>query len=68
MSTLRIRISLVRYKMLESVGNGEPRDWIYRPDKKLKEEIERMRKCAAVHPPRPFEYRLNPAGFFLKCC
>jgi hypothetical protein len=57
---------MVQYKMLEPEREGPDTDWIYRPDAKLDSEIRRMQKFARNHSPRPFEYRLNPAVFYLK--
>ena len=58
----RQNVVMLQYKMLEPHDS----DWIYRPDKKLKEEIARMRRFATAHPPGPNEYRLNPQVFYLK--
>jgi hypothetical protein len=66
LNATRQNIVMLQYKMLEpSRGDGET-DWIYRPDRKLEDEIKRMRKFAVLHPPGPYEYRLNPAVFYLK--
>jgi hypothetical protein len=64
----RQNIVMLQYKMLDNVqinSDGDT-DWIYRPDAKLVEEIQRMRKFAIAHPSGPHEYRLNPDVFYLK--
>lgn len=63
----RQNIVMVQYKMLEPhIAEGEDKDWIYRPDSKLDDEIARMRKFSMQHPSRPHEYRLNPQVYYLK--
>jgi hypothetical protein len=63
----RQNIVMLQYKMLEPLRrDGADNDWIYRPDASLDREIDRMRKFALAHPPRPHEYRLNPAVFYFK--
>ncbi len=62
----RQNIVMVQYKMLEPEREEGETDWIYRPDAKLDSEIRRMQKFALEHPPGPYEYRLNPAVFYLK--
>lgn len=63
----RQNIIMVQYKMLEPYETkGEQKDWIYRPDNKLDDEIARMRKFSAEHPLKPHEYRLNPQVYYLK--
>ena len=59
-------IALVQYKMLTAQGMGEERDWVYRPDEQLAEEIKRMETFAVEHKPGELEYRLNPGAFYLK--
>ena len=67
LNAVRQNIVMLQYKMLEpSRRENAKTDWIYRPDDQLTEEIRRMERFAAVHPPGPHEYRLNPAVFFLK--
>lgn len=66
LNATRQNIVMLQYKMLEPSRSDDETDWIYRPDKKLEAEIKRMRKFAALHPPGPHEYRLNPAVFYLK--
>ena len=63
----RENIVMVQYKMLEphSPKDGD-KDWVYRPDNKLDDEIGRMKKFSKEHPPKAYEYRLNPQVFFLK--
>jgi hypothetical protein len=58
---------MVQYKMLEPNRlAGEPTDWLYRPDSKMADEVERMRRFSRTHTPGPFEYRLNHEVFYLK--
>ena len=60
-------IVMLQYKMLEPVDvDDEKTDWIYRPDSKFDDEIDRMRRFRKGLPPDPYDYRLNPAVFFLK--
>jgi hypothetical protein len=61
-------IVMLQYKMLEpSRKNAADTDWIYpATDKKLEEQISRMKKFTAEHSPGPLEYRLNPAVFYFK--
>lgn len=63
----RRNIVMVQYKMLEPSRTGAAdKDWIYRPDPDLDEQIRRMRKFTKTHRPAGREYRLNPAVFYLK--
>lgn len=62
----RQNIVMLQYKMLESTKDEDEADWIYRPDAKLNGQIRQMRKFAIDNKPGPFEYRLNPAVFYLK--
>lgn len=59
----RLNIAMVQYKMLEFEGKG---NWVYRPDRQLEKEMRRMEAFTADNEPGEFEYRLNPAAFFLK--
>jgi hypothetical protein len=60
-------IVMLQYKMLEPITTEENfNDWIYRPDAKLDSEIRRMRKFIKEGITDPFEYRFNPATFYLK--
>ncbi len=60
-------IVMLQYKMLEPVQNdNKDTDWIYRPNQKLDDEIGRMKTFAVNQSPKPHEYRMNPAVFFLK--
>lgn len=60
-------IVMVQYKMLEpNRRDGEPVDWLYRPESTLAKEIARMKHFAKQHAPGPLEYRLNPQVFYLK--
>lgn len=63
----RRNIVMVQYKMLEpSRSQGEPADWIYRPDAGLAQQIGKMKLFAQQHAPGRLEYRFNPQVFFLK--
>ncbi|WP_299391812.1 hypothetical protein [uncultured Desulfovibrio sp.] len=61
----RGNIVMIQYKMLEeraSEGNG--RDWLFRPDQQLYDEVARMKLpdfCGMVN-----DYRLNSNPFFFK--
>lgn len=67
LNVTRQNIVMVQYKMLERCeGKDSKPDWVYRPDSKLKGEIERMRKFGKQHAMGPYEYRLNPQVFYLK--
>jgi hypothetical protein len=63
----RQNIVMVQYKMLEphTPKDGD-KDWVYRPDSKLDDEIARMKKFSMAHPPKPYEYRLNSQPYYLK--
>ncbi|MGH8509970.1 MAG: hypothetical protein ACREU8_00860, partial [Gammaproteobacteria bacterium] len=62
----RQNIVMLQYKMLKPLNDTADTDWIYRPDADLGDQIRKMQKFAADHPPGPHEYRLNPATFYLK--
>lgn len=62
----RQNIVMLQYKMLEPLRKDGDTDWIYRPNDKLDKEIRRMRNYDTQHAPGPYEYRLNPAVFYLK--
>lgn len=63
----RQNIVMVQYKMLEPHSpKDKDKDWVYRPDSKLDDEIGRMRKFSKEHPPGRYEYRLNSQVFYLK--
>ena len=57
---------MLQYKMLERQGGNDKGDWIYRPDGRLEEQIDRMRRHCRMSVPDRQEYRLNPAMFYLK--
>jgi hypothetical protein len=58
---------MVQYKMLEpNRPDGGSTDWVYRPDKGLADQIEKMKLFARQHAPSPNEYRLSPQVFYLK--
>jgi hypothetical protein len=67
LNVTRENIVMVQYKMLEphSLKGGDT-DWVYRPDPKLDDEIRRMKKFSKRHPPKLYEYRLNPQVYYLK--
>ena len=67
LNTTRQNIVMVQYKMLEPLRTKRRNnDWIYRPDRNLESEIQRMLKFGTQHPPGEYEYRLNPQVFYLK--
>jgi hypothetical protein len=66
LNATRQNIVMLQYKMLEPLRSGGDKDWVYRQDRNLDGEIRRMRKFAVTHPPGLYEYRLNPAVFYLK--
>jgi len=67
LNVTRQNIVMVQYKMLEPhESSDQDKDWVYRPDAKLDDEIGRMRKFSKEHPPGQYEYRLNPQVFYLK--
>lgn len=55
-------VALVQYKMLDRNG----RDWLYRPNRQLANEIARMRKLTTLDGRRAWPYRLSPEYLFLK--
>jgi hypothetical protein len=60
-------IVMLQYKMLEPFQNevfGD--DWIYRPEKNLDRELDRMKKFAATLQTGSHEYRLNSCSFYFK--
>lgn len=60
-------IVMVQYKMLEpNRRDGQPSDWLYRPEASMTKEVARMKMFAKQHAPGPLEYRLNPQVFYLK--
>ena len=66
LNSTRQNIVMLQYKMLEPKGKGDGTDWIYRPDKQLEVEIERMSKFQLELSAGPHEYRLNPQVFYLR--
>jgi hypothetical protein len=65
----RRSLVMVQYKMLDPApghGLGSGPDWIYRPDKNLKKEINRMKAFVEKIPASRNDYRLNPHMFYLK--
>lgn len=61
----RGNIIMIQYKMLEEfIQDGESRDWIFRPDKQLKEEISRMQLPKFQR--KITDYRLNRNPFYFK--
>lgn len=55
-------ITMLQYKMLEREND----DWIFRPDKQFKKELNRMEKFVVDQVPDSNEYRLNSDLFYLK--
>lgn len=61
----KMNIVMLQYKMLErSVGGGG--DWIYRPDARLDEQLNRMRSFLSRSGPAALEYRFNTSTHYLK--
>lgn len=61
----RGNIVMVQYKMLEEETQEDGnRDWLFRPDQQLRDEIARMRLPIFEGPLN--DYRLNPNPFFFK--
>lgn len=59
-------VVMVQYKMLEPHRNGRKTDWIYRPDRQLQREMERMKLFGHMNSPDALEYRINPQVFYLR--
>ena len=60
-------IVMVQYKMLNpNRREGEPTDWLYRPDADIADQIAKMKRFAEQHVRGPREYRLSPQVFYLK--
>lgn len=60
-------VVLVQYKMLERKGRGAASRWLYRPDRQLKKEIQRMRSIPRErHTPSAGSFRLNDQAFYIK--
>lgn len=57
-------IVMLQYKMLEEANSDNGKDWIYRPDAQLKDEIARMNipRCKI----NDNEYRMEPNPFYFK--
>lgn len=66
LNAIKQNIVMVQYKMLERLKTSEQTDWLYRPDKQLKEEISRMKRFSNSHVPGPLEYRINPQVYYLR--
>jgi hypothetical protein len=61
----RGNVVMVQYKMLEESGHvPAARDWVFRPDRQLREEISRMRLPAFTGALK--DYRLSRNPFFFK--
>jgi hypothetical protein len=58
-------IVMLQYKMLEPEPKSGRRDWVYRPDDKLAQQLERMHALTREQG-SPNEYRLNAEMFYLK--
>lgn len=58
----RGNIVMVQYKMLEESNEGK--DWVYRPDRQLKDEIARMN--IPDFQGKTADYRLNSSPFYFK--
>ena len=57
---------MIQYKMLDRESFGSGTNWIYRPDHKLEEQMNRMRRFSHSHVPHPTEYRINPQVYYLR--
>lgn len=57
-------IVMVQYKMLEKVSGSDGKDWCFRPDQQLRNEIARMSIPAVRKSPK--DYRLCRKPFFFK--
>ena len=66
LNAMKQNVVMVQYKMLEPHRNGKKTDWLYRPDKQLEKEMERMRLFSHSHSPDALEYRINPQVFYLR--
>jgi hypothetical protein len=62
----RASIVMLQYKMLTAEDIGERWDWVYRPDDKLAEEINRMAKFNKDSGKANDTYRLNASAMYLK--
>jgi hypothetical protein len=56
---------LIQYKMLEPIIENGEKNWIYRPNRQLDKEIERMDKFRKAVVKKK-DYRLNPEAFYMK--
>jgi hypothetical protein len=58
-------VVLVQYKRMHKDSNGQ---WFYRPDQKLADEIDRMRRFDSLekHEQDPRTWRLHASGFVIK--
>jgi hypothetical protein len=61
---------LVQYKrMKRRTGEGDPLEWLYRPDSQLTEEIRRMRQISLSGSSRGVDqWRLSQEPFYVKLC
>ncbi len=59
-------VVMVQYKMLDPQSNGRKTDWIYRPDRQLQLEMERMKRFSHMSFPEALEFRINPQVFYLR--
>ncbi|NKC11537.1 MAG: hypothetical protein GKR94_04820 [Gammaproteobacteria bacterium] len=66
LNVTRQNVVMLQYKMLESHKQNGETDWVYRPNKKLAEQIARMELFSNAHPPGPHEYRISSQVFYLK--
>lgn len=62
----RSSIVMLQYKMLEPEDFGGRWDWVYRPDPKFDEEVDRMTKFNAASAQDKSSYRLNASAMYLK--
>ena len=66
LNAIKQNVVMVQYKILEPSEDEKQKDWIYRPDAQLEEQITRMNRFSSAHPPEPIEYRINSQVFYLK--
>ena len=62
LNSAKRNLVMVQYKMLEQIS----KDWIYRPDQQLDDEVQRMKYFAQLETGSPEEFRLHSGMFYLK--
>ncbi|MFB0490196.1 hypothetical protein ABIE45_002782 [Methylobacterium sp. OAE515] len=61
-NTIQKNVVMVQYKMLDNAGSR----WIYRPDRQLQIEIQRMERFSASVQRTNDQYRMHPGIFYMK--